>query len=101
MMIAKLTVLPERNKIATTFRSGVETWRKEYEDMPDATAEAVELQVMTPELKRLVDAAQRQPSWPKGYAPDEGVEVDIEELHTRGFLRASWKPGTGPASRIA
>jgi hypothetical protein len=101
MMIAKLTILPDRDKVVTTFRSGVETSRKEYADMREATAEAVELQVMLPDMKRIVDASQLQPTWSKGYAPDEVVEVNAEELHARGFLRASWKPGTGLASRIA
>jgi hypothetical protein len=99
MMIAKLTILSDENKFVSAFRSGVELWRKEYEDMPDATAEAVELRVMLPDIKRLVDASQRQPTWPKGYAPDEVVEVNADELRARGFLRASWT--RGPMSQIA
>jgi hypothetical protein len=60
-------------------------WRKKYPSMEDATSEAAQLQIMTPNEKGLADMSQPVPTYAQGFTTPS-VEVDLDELNQRGFL---------------
>ena len=85
-VMAMVKIVPVGDEVHTTTSADGKVWRKKYESMPDATTEAVELQIMTEVEKRLVDAPQRQPTWPHGFAPTRPFKVDLDGLRARRFL---------------
>jgi hypothetical protein len=60
-------------------------WRKKYPSMEDATSEAAQLQIMTPNEKGLADLSPPVPTYAQGFTTPS-VEVDLDELNQRGFL---------------
>jgi hypothetical protein len=86
IVMATVRIVFIRDEVHTTAAVKDKVWRKRYEDMPDATREAVELRIMEPRDKTFVDASQRRPTWSgRGYAPTRLFEVDVDELIRRGF----------------
>jgi hypothetical protein len=81
-MIVAIKIVPSRDG---AYSEGDRAWHKKYASIPDATSEAVELEIMTAEDKRLLDDSQRQPTWPHGYAPTRSFKVDLGELTRRDF----------------
>jgi hypothetical protein len=84
IVMATVRIVFIRDEVHTTAAVKDRVWRKRYEDMPDATREAVELRIMEPRDKTFVDASQRQPTWPGlGYAMlnelDEPALIEVIE----------------------
>ena len=86
VVMAMVKIVPVGDEVHTTASADGKVWRKKYESMPDATTEAVELQIMTEVEKRLVETSQRQPTWPHGFAPTRPFKVDLDGLRARRFL---------------
>ena len=78
-------IIPSEDGAYTVVSVGEQVWRKKYVSMEDATSEAAELQIMTPNEKRLADMSQPVPTYAQGIS-SPSVEVDIDELNPRGFL---------------
>jgi hypothetical protein len=78
-------IIPSEDGAYTVVSVGEQVWRKKYLSMADATSEAAELQIMTPNEKRLADMSQPVPTYAQGFS-SPSVEVDIDELNPRGFL---------------
>jgi hypothetical protein len=89
VVMAKVWISPVGDEVHTTISADGKVWRKKYESMPDATTEAVELEIMTESDKRLLDDAARQPDWTQDYGPIRRFEVNSGELKARGFVLAS------------
>jgi hypothetical protein len=64
---------------------GEQVRRKKYPSMSAATSEALELQIMAPNDKRLADMSQPVPTYAQGFT-STSVEVDVDELIKRGFV---------------
>ena len=77
-------IVPSENGAYTVVSAGEQVWRKRYPSMEDATSEAEELQIMTPNDKGLADMSQPVPTYAQGFT-SSAVQVDIDELIKRGF----------------
>jgi hypothetical protein len=87
VVMAMVTIVAVGDEAHTAVDADGRVWRKKYDSMPDATTEAVALQMMEPHKKPFLDGAQRHPSWPQGgYESTRPLEVDLDELVARGFL---------------
>jgi hypothetical protein len=90
VVMAMFKIVRVGDEALTTVSADGKVWLKKYDSVPDATAEAVELLMMEPHTKPIVDGAQRQPTWPQGgYQTTTPREVDLEELKARGFVLGS------------
>jgi hypothetical protein len=78
-------IIPSEDGAYTVVSVGDRVWRKRYASMEDATSEAAQLQIMTPNEKGLADMSQPMPTYAQGFS-STSVEVDIDELNQRGFL---------------
>jgi hypothetical protein len=78
-------IIPSEDGAYTVVSVGEQVWRKKYLSMEDATSEAAELQIMTPNEKGLVDMSEPVPTYAQGFSAPS-VEVDLDELNQRGFL---------------
>ena len=97
MMMARFNMQPIANEVHTRVGAGDEVWCKRYGSVTDATTEAVELGFIEARSKPFVEETLLQRTWPAGLPKPtpvdvilvqsiESVEVDLEELRTRGFL---------------
>jgi hypothetical protein len=57
---------------------------KEYPSMKAASIEAVELGIMLPSEKEIVDRSQLRSDYPQGFK-GEAPDIDVAELVQRGF----------------
>jgi hypothetical protein len=78
-------IVPSEDGAYTVVSVGGRVWRKKYPSMEDATSEAAELRIMTPNEKGLADMSQPMPTYAQGFTVPS-VEVDLDELNPRGFL---------------
>jgi hypothetical protein len=78
-------IVPSEDGAYTVVSGGEQVWRKKYPSMEDAISEAAELQIMTPNEKRLADMSRPVPTYAQGFSVPS-VEVDLDELNQRGFL---------------
>jgi hypothetical protein len=78
-------IIPSEDGAYTVVSTGEQVWRKKYLSMEDATSEAAELQIMTPNEKGIVDMSEPVPTYAQGFSAPS-VEVDLDELNQRGFL---------------
>jgi hypothetical protein len=83
-MIVAIKIVPSEDGAYTVVSEDERVWRKKYTSMDDATSEAAELQIMTPDDKRLADLSQPVPTYAQGFTAPS-VEVDLRKLETRGF----------------
>jgi hypothetical protein len=83
-MIVAIKIVPSEDGAYTVVSEGERVWRKKYASMDDATSEAAELRVMTPNDKQLADLTQPAPTYAQGFTASS-VEVDLGELEARGF----------------
>jgi hypothetical protein len=83
-MIVAIKIVPSEDGAYTVVSEGERVWRKKYASMDDATSEAAELRVMTPNDKQLADLTQPVPTYAQGFTASS-VEVDLGELEARGF----------------
>jgi len=80
-MIVAIKIVPREDGAAYTVVSeGDRVWHKKYASMEDATNEAVELHIMTPNDKQHGDI----PTYAQGFT-GPSVEVNLGELKLRGF----------------
>jgi hypothetical protein len=97
MMMAMFNMQPIGNEVHTRVGAGDEVWCKRYGSVTDATTEAVELGIMEARSKPFAEEILLQRAWPAGlpervtpvdilFQSVEPVEVDLDELRTRGFL---------------
>jgi hypothetical protein len=78
-------IVPSEHGAYTVVSVGGRVWRKKYPSMEDATSEAAELRIMTPNEKGIADMSQPMPTYAQGFTVPS-VEVDLDELNRRGFL---------------
>ena len=78
-------IVPSEHGAYTVVSVGGRVWRKKYPSMEDATSEAAELRIMTPNEKGIADMSQPMPTYAQGFTVPS-VEVDLDELNQRGFL---------------
>lgn len=83
-MIVAIKIVPSEDDAYTVVCEGERVWRKKYASMDDATSEATELQIITPNDKQLADLSQPVPTYAQGFT-SPSVEVDLHELEARGF----------------
>jgi hypothetical protein len=83
-MIVAIKIIPSEDGAYTVVSEGERVWRKKYGSMDDATSEATELQIITPNDKQLADLSQPVPTYAQGFT-SPSVEVDLGELEERGF----------------
>jgi hypothetical protein len=83
-MIVAIKIVPSGDAAYTAVSEGNRVWHKKYASMGDATSEAVELQIMTPNDKQRGDMTQPVPTYAQGFT-GPSVEVDLGELERRGF----------------
>jgi hypothetical protein len=74
---------PEGDRACVEVSSSGQLWVKDYQSMPDATGDAVQLRLMKEYDKALVDQHQRQPSYPHDYKTK--ANVDLLVLARNGF----------------
>jgi hypothetical protein len=79
-------IVPSDEEAYTVVSVGDQVWRKKYPSMSAATSEALELQIMAPNDKGLADMSQPVPTYAQGFT-SSSVEVDLEEVIKRGFLK--------------
>jgi hypothetical protein len=78
-------IVPSDDGAYTVVSVGEQVRRKKYPSMSAATSEALELQIMAPNDKRLADMSQPVPTYAQGFT-STSVEVDVDELIKRGFV---------------
>jgi hypothetical protein len=83
-MIVAVKIVPSEDGAYTVVSAGERVWRKKYASMKDATSEAIELQIITPNDKWLADMSQPMPTYAQGFT-SPSVEVDPRDLEARGF----------------
>jgi hypothetical protein len=83
-MIVAIKIVPTEDGAYTVVSDDERVWRKKYASMDDATSEAAELQILTPNDKQLADLTQPVPTYAQGFTAPS-VEVDLGELKRRGF----------------
>jgi hypothetical protein len=81
MFMVKIVPVGDGEFQTTATSADGKVWRKRYKSWPDATADAVELRMMRPGMKRIVDGYPLVP-----YAPETPCEVDVDELIAHGFV---------------
>jgi hypothetical protein len=98
MVLAMFTIQPVGDEVHTTVKTGDKVWRKKYGSISNATAEAIELRMMEEQTRPFVEGFLGQRTWPPSshestrsvdavlFHPVRPVEVDLDELRTRGFL---------------
>jgi hypothetical protein len=100
MVMATFNIQPIGDEVHTTVIVNGKAWRKRYESIPDATAEGVELGMMDAHARPFVEEVLGQRTLPTSDKPTRQVdtvliestrplEVDLDELATRGFLPGS------------
>jgi hypothetical protein len=83
-MIVAIKIVPSKEGAYTVVSEGDRVWHKKYASMEDATSEAVQLRIMTPNDKQLGDMTQPIPTYAQGFT-GASVEVNLGELSLRGF----------------
>jgi hypothetical protein len=87
MFMVKIVPVGDGEFQTTATSADGKVWRKRYKSWPDATADAVDLRMMLPDMKRIVDGYRRMPGHADdGYAPETPYEVDVDELIAHGFV---------------
>jgi hypothetical protein len=100
MVLTMFTIQPVGDEVHTTVQTGDKVWRKRYGSISDATTEAIELRMMEEQTRPFVEGVLGQRTWPPSrhestrsvdtvlvqLQPIRPVEVDLDELRTRGFL---------------
>jgi hypothetical protein len=81
MFMAKIVPVGDGDFQTTATSADGKVWRKRYKSWPDATADAVELRMMRPGMKRIVDGYPLVP-----YKPETPCEVDVDELIAHVFV---------------
>ncbi len=90
-MIAIVRIAPSGDVFRTSVSAGGQAWSKDYSRMEDASGEAEDIGMISPETKNLLDRSQPMPSYPHGLEAKVGVDVD--DLVKRGFHREPHVPG--------
>jgi hypothetical protein len=98
MVLATFTIQPVGDEVRTAVQTGDKVWRKNYGSISHATTEAIELRMMEEQTRPFVEGVLGQRTWPpSSYESTRSVdavlvqsvgpvEVDLDELRTRGFL---------------
>jgi hypothetical protein len=86
MMIhdAPVKIIPVEDDVHVTVSTTEQSLCKEYSSMRAATSEAIELELILPYEKELLDKSQPLPNSPHGL--ETKSDVDVAELLKCGFL---------------